>query len=297
MGPFVAVNCGAINPGVAESELFGSRRGAYTGAHQDRPGLIRSAEGGVLFLDEIGELPVPLQAKLLRVLQESRVLPVGEEREVPVSVRIIAATNRDLPAMIRQGLFREDLFHRLNVLAMHIPPLRERPADVGPMVEHFLGKHRSLNPTASPSAGPAFVEALTRVALPGNIRQLENLVRHALVNKEDDQPLTLSDLPSDVWRQLAEETPAGFGGPTGGVAGPGAPAGPPAPADPALPFPLVGVLEAHEWNLSRSLRFCERLLLEATLHAARGNQAQAARLLGITPRSVYNKIRKHNLHA
>jgi two-component system response regulator HydG len=251
----------------------------------------------VLFLDEIGELPVPLQAKLLRVLQESRVLPVGEDREAPVSVRIIAATNRDLPAMIRQGLFREDLFHRLNVLAMHIPPLRERPADVGPMIEHFLGKHRALNPTASPSAGPAFVEALTRVALPGNIRQLENLVRHVLVNKEDDQPLTLSDLPSDVWRQLAEETPASSGGPTGGVAGPGVPAGLPAPADPALPFPLVGVLEAHEWNLSRSLRFCERLLLEASLRAARGNQTHAARLLGITPRSVYNKIRKHNLHA
>ena len=206
MGPFVAVNCGAINPGVAESELFGSRRGAYTGAHQDRAGLVRAAEGGVLFLDEIGELPGPLQAKLLRVVQESRVLAVGEDREVPVSVRIIAATNRDLLAMVRQGLFREDLFHRLNVVSIHIPPLRERPTDIGPMIDHLLGKYRSLDTAGSPSVGPAFVEALTRVALPGNIRQLENLVRHALVNKEDDQPLTLSDLPPEVWRQLAEET-------------------------------------------------------------------------------------------
>ena len=295
-GPFVAVNCGAINPGVAESELFGSRRGAYTGAHQDRTGLVRSAEGGVLFLDEIGELPGPLQAKLLRVVQENRVLAVGEEREVPVSVRFIAATNRDLPAMVRQGLFREDLFHRLNVVSIHIPPLRERPADIGPMIDHLLGKYRSLNAAGSPSVGPAFVEALTRVALPGNIRQLENLVRHALVNKEDDQPLTLSDLPPEVWRQLAEETHTASE-PTEGAGGPSAPPAAHAAAARVRPFPLVSVLEAHDWNLSRSLRFCERLLLEATLHAAHGNQTYAARLLGITPRSVYNKIRKHNLHA
>jgi DNA-binding NtrC family response regulator len=295
-GPFVAVNCGAINPGVAESELFGSRRGAYTGAHQDRAGLIRSAQDGVLFLDEIGELPGPLQAKLLRVVQESRVLAVGEDREVPVSVRIIAATNRDLPAMVRQGLFREDLFHRLNVLSVHIPPLRERPADVGPMIDHFLSEYRALDPAGPPSAGPAFVEALTRVALPGNIRQLENLVRRALVNKDDDQPLTLSDLPPEVWRQLAEESHTASG-PTEPADEPSAPPASPAVARRGLPFPLVRLLEENEWNLSRSLRFCERLLLEATLRAAHGNQTHAARLLGITPRSVYNKIRKHNLHA
>jgi DNA-binding NtrC family response regulator len=295
-GPFVAVNCGAINAGIAESELFGARRGAYTGAHQDRAGLIRSAEGGVLFLDEIGELPGSLQVKLLRVVQESRVLAVGEDRELPVSVRIIAATNRDLPAMVREGLFREDLFHRLNVLSIHIPPLRDRTADVEPMIDHFLNKYRSLNPTGSPSVGPAFVEALTRVALPGNIRQLENLVRRALVNKDDDQPLTLSDLPPEVWRQLAEET-HGASGPTELADGPSAAPASPAVARRGLPFPLVRLLEENEWNLSRSLLFCERLLLEATLRAARGNQTHAARLLGITPRSVYNKIRKHNLHA
>jgi hypothetical protein len=130
-GPFVAVNCSAISPGLAESELFGHRRGAFTGADRDRKGLIRSAEGGVLFLDEIGELDNTLQAKLMRVLQENRVLGVGEDREVAVSVRIIAATNRDLDAMVQQGKFRADLFHRLHVLSIHITPLRERPADLG----------------------------------------------------------------------------------------------------------------------------------------------------------------------
>ena len=296
-GPFVAVNCGAINPGVAESELFGSRRGAYTGAHQDRAGLIRAAEGGVLFLDEIGELPGPLQAKLLRVVQESRVLAVGEDREVPVSVRIIAATNRDLLAMVREGLFREDLFHRLNVLSIHIPPLRERPTDVGPMIDHFLKKYRSLDPAGSPSVGPAFVEALTRVALPGNIRQLENLVRHALVNKEDDQPLTL-ERPAPRGLAAAGRGDSHGIGPTEGAGGSSAQPAAHAAAARGLPFPLISVLEAHEWNLSRSLEVL-RAHCSWRRHSRRraANQTYAARLLGITPRSVYNKIRKHNLHA
>ena len=129
-GPFVALNCSAISPGLAESELFGHRRGAFTGAERDRQGWIRAAEGGVLFLDEIGELDIALQAKLLRVLQEHRVLGVGEDREVSVSVRMIAATHRNLEAMVHHGTFRADLFHRLHVLTIHIPPLRERPADL-----------------------------------------------------------------------------------------------------------------------------------------------------------------------
>jgi transcriptional regulator with PAS, ATPase and Fis domain len=128
-----------------ESELFGHRRGAFTGADRDRKGLIRSAEGGVLFLDEIGELDDTLQAKLLRVLQEHRVLGVGDDHEVAVNVRIIAATHRNLEAMVQQGTFRADLLHRLKVLAIHIPPLRERPADLQPLLEHFLEKHLCPN--------------------------------------------------------------------------------------------------------------------------------------------------------
>ena len=219
------MNCGAISSGLAESELFGHRRGAFTGADRDRKGLIRAAEGGVVFLDEIGELDDTLQVKLLRVLQERRVLGVGDDQEVPVSVRVIAATNRDLSAAVRHGKFRADLFHRLNVLSIHIPSLRERRADVRPLIEHLLEKNQSLHTAGSVAAGPDFIEALTRVDLPGNVRQLENLVRRALVNKVTSTPLTLTDLPAEVWQQLAEqEDPHGISSEQSDSDDPGKPA-------------------------------------------------------------------------
>jgi transcriptional regulator with GAF, ATPase, and Fis domain len=294
-GPCVALNCGAISPGLAESELFGHRRGAFSGADRDRKGLIRSAEGGVLLLDEIGELDDALQAKLLRVLQEHRVLAIGEDQEVPVNVRVIAATHRDLDKMVRQREFRADLFHRLNVLSIQIPPLRERPADIKPLIEHFVEKYRFMKPAAYPSVAPDFVDALTQVELPGNARQLENLVRLALVNKDDDAHLDLSDLPQEIWQQLAEQ-------------GKGTSAQPEIASTRQdirmallntsredIPSYVVNLLEANGWNLSRSLQHCERLLLEAALHLAHGNQSHTARLLGLTPRSVYNKVHKHQL--
>jgi transcriptional regulator with GAF, ATPase, and Fis domain len=295
-GPFVAVNCGAISPSLAESELFGHRRGAFTGADRERQGLIRSAQGGVLFLDEIGELDDALQTKLLRVLQESRVLGVGEDQEVAVDVRVIAATNRQLDEMVKNKKFRADLFHRLNVLSIHIPPLRERPADIRPLIEHFLKSCRSLNPAASFSVASGFVKALTRIELAGNVRQLENLVRQALINKYDDSPLNLSDLPVEVWRQLSQQgkslslrsEPVSDAKQSGELA----PETPP----PVTPSYLAKLLHANSWNLSRSLQHCEKLFLEVALHRAQGNQSQTARLLGITPRSVYNMVRKYNLH-
>lgn len=204
-GPFVAVNCSAIGAGVAESEFFGHRRGAFTGAREDRKGWVRSAEGGVLLLDEIGELNEAMHAKLLRFLQESRVLGVGEDREAAVGVRIIAATSRDLSAMVEQGRFRADLFHRLNILSIRIPPLRERPEDLEPLVQHFLWKHRAVNPDLSPAVEWTFLEALRQVELRGNARQLENLVRFALANKEEDSPLGLSDLPPKSGRSYRRE--------------------------------------------------------------------------------------------
>ena len=158
-----------------------------------------------MFLDEIGELDDALQAKLLRVLQENRVLGVGEDREVAVSVRIIAATNRDLEAMVQLRTFRADLFHRLNVLAIRIPPLRERPADLKLLIEHFVEKHQLLRPGCSLAVSPEFIDALAQLQLPGNARQLENMVRWALVNKEDDAPLNLRDLPFDIWQQLSDQ--------------------------------------------------------------------------------------------
>jgi two-component system response regulator PilR (NtrC family) len=294
-GPFVAVNCGAISPSLAESELFGHRRGAFTGADRERQGLIRSAQGGILFLDEIGELDDDLQTKLLRVLQENRVLGVGEDQEVAVDVRVIAATNRELDKMVSDKKFRADLFHRLNVLSIHIPPLRERPADVRPLIEHVLKSCRGLNPAASLSVASGFVTALTKIELPGNVRQLENLVRQALVNKVDDSPLNLSDLSIEVWRQLSQqgETPSLRSEPVseGKESSEYSPETPPR----VTPSDLAKLLHANSWNLSRFLQYCEKLFLEAALHRAQGNQSQTARLLGITPRSVYNMVRKYNL--
>jgi DNA-binding NtrC family response regulator len=294
-GPFIAVNCAAISPGLAESELFGHRRGAFTGADRDRKGLIRSADGGVLFLDEIGELDDALQAKLLRVLQENRVLGVGEDREVPVSVRIIAATNRDLDAMVQQGKFRADLFHRLHVLSIHIPPLRERPADLKPLIEHFLQKYQFLKPAQPLAVAPDFIDALTQLELPGNARQLENLVRWALVNKDDDTSLNLRDLPLEIWQQLSEREKHPWVQPEAADNGKDIQKSTLESLGQDIPSSIVNLLDLNGWNLSRSLQYCERLLLEAALHKAHGNQSQTARLLGITPRSVYNKLHKYHL--
>jgi transcriptional regulator with PAS, ATPase and Fis domain len=294
-GPFVALNCAAISPGLAESELFGHRRGAFTGADHDRKGLIRAAEGGVLLLDEIGELDDALQAKLLRVLQEHRVLGIGEDREGPVSVRIIAATNRDLGEMVQQRTFRADLFHRLNVLAIHIPPLRERPTDLKPLVEHFLQKYQDLRPGSPQVMAPEFIEAFTQLTLPGNARQLENLVRWVLANKSDDTPVNLRDLPVEIWQEIAGQRRG--------------PSLDPAPVkgemkvelssretqDQELRTSLTTLFDLNGGNLARALKHCERLLFEAALQKTDGNQSQVARLLGITPRSVYNKIRKYQL--
>jgi two-component system, NtrC family, nitrogen regulation response regulator GlnG len=285
-GPFVAVNCGAISRGLAESEFFGHRRGAFTGAERERKGLIRSAEGGVLFLDEIADLEVALQTRLLRVLQENRVLGVGEDREAKVSVRVVAASNRDLEQMIRQNGFRADLFHRLNVLSIHIPPLRDRPDDLGALLEHFLHKYQSLTFAGALTAGTDFLEALRQVELPGNVRQLENLVRQVLVRKATNLPLSISDLPLEILLQLlgTEETP-GARKPEqlGGV------------DSKALLTSMIHLLDANSWNLPRSMEICERHALEAAMGRTQGNQTETARLLGITPRSVYNKLRKHKM--
>lgn len=293
--PFVAVNCGAISPHLAESELFGHRRGAFTGADRDRKGLFRSAQGGVIFLDEIGELNEIIQAKLLRVLQENQILGVGEERETPINVRVVAATNRDLREMVEARRFRSDLFHRLNVLTIHITSLRERPMDVLPLVEFFLKKYQALAPVGQLVADPEVVEALRQLELPGNVRQLENLIRQALVNKQTDSALHLSDLPPEVWRQLSSETqkvsdPANeiFATSEAGNATTGS-----ARLE-RLPH-LSGLLDSNGGSLSRLLQWCERALVEAALQRTNGNQSETARLLGISPRSVYNKLRKHRL--
>jgi transcriptional regulator with PAS, ATPase and Fis domain len=281
-------NCGAISSGLAESEFFGHRRGSFTGADSERKGLFRSANGGILFLDEVGELTESLQAKLLRVLQEKRVLGVGCDQEVAIDVRVIAATNRSLEEMVSTGRFREDLYHRLNVLSVSIPPLRDRNEDVGPLIEHFLKKYAALNQNLTKRVDLDFGEALMRVDLPGNARQLENIVRSAILKKIDDSPLSLSDLTPALWRQISDTT------------------GPSHSADSQAIFAdqfkpdsqsyFRSILDENSWNLPRSLEYCEKLLLQCVLQFARGNQSQAARLSGITPRSVYNKLHKYRLN-
>ena len=285
-GPFVAVNCGAIATPLAESELFGHRRGAFTGADRDRKGLIRSAEGGVLFLDEIGELDAALQAKLLRVLQEGRVLGVGEDRDTKVDVRVLAATNRDLEQLGHQSKFRVDLFHRLNVLSIKVPPLRDRLDDLEPLTEHFLEKYRSLCSVGRPDIGRDFFDALRQVSLPGNVRQLENIIRQALVERRTEAPLGLSDLPVEAWQQLSQACePAPSPQQEGASSGD--------PNARAIADYVRVLLDENGWNLARSLAHCEREAVAAAMRRARGNQSESARLLGITPRSVYNKVRKY----
>jgi DNA-binding NtrC family response regulator len=284
-GPFVAVNCGAISTALAESEFFGHRRGAFTSSERERKGLIRAADGGILFLDEIAEMDISLQTRLLRVLQENRVRGVGEDHEVEVSVRVIAASNRNLEQMVEQNKFRSDLFHRLNVLSIQLAPLRERPEDIAPLVKHCLKKYHSLT-TREALPGSDFIEALRRLDLPGNVRQLENLVRQALVHKTTDLPLCLSDLPIEILRQLLppEETLGAQKLEIMRLSN-----------SETLTSFFVRVLELNDWNLRRCLENCERQALEAAVTRTRGNQSQVSRLLGITPRSVYNKVRKYRL--
>jgi DNA-binding NtrC family response regulator len=278
-GPLVAVNCGAIPAGLAESELFGHRKGAFTGAEHTRKGLFRAADGGTLFLDEINELDAAMQTKLLRVLQDARVTAVGDEAGVQVDLRVIAASNRDLAELVRNGMFREDLFHRLNVLSIRIPPLRERAEDVVPLIRHFLAKYAPSTGAPPLEPSPEFIEALMRHPLPGNVRQLENVIRWVLAHHDDRGPLRLPHLPREIWSGLSSVRQE---------------ARPPAESPPGASY-FEKLLNEFEGNLARSLDYCERCLLEAALRRTGGNQTQAARLTGLTPRSIYNKIRKHRL--
>ncbi len=288
-GPFVALNCAALSPELAEAELFGHRRGAFTGAEYERKGVFRAAEGGVIFLDEIGELRLELQGKLLRVLQENRLLVLGEDRETAINVCVLAATNRDLRERVERGAFRGDLFQRLNVIPILVPPLRERPEDLQALVRHFLLKHREMSPGSARVAAQEFIDGLQSTGLPGNARQVENVVRQALARKEDDTPLGLADLPRELWEELCARANPASTDEKLTIQKESLRA---APAEAFSAFPLR-VLEQNAWNLSRSVRHFERLALELALHRTHGNQSETARLLGLTPRSIYNKLRQH----
>ncbi len=195
--PFVAINCGAIPENLLESELFGHKRGAFTDASSDRRGLFEEANGGTLFLDEIGELPLNLQVKLLRVVQEDSIRRLGDSKDIDVDVRLIAATHRDLAADVKAGRFREDLFYRINVLLIHIPPLRNRREDVNLLIDHFISRNNARLGTRSRGVSTEARKLLLEYAWPGNVRELENTIERAMVLTETDL-LEVGDLPDRI---------------------------------------------------------------------------------------------------
>lgn len=257
---FVAVNCAAIPAELMESELFGHVKGAYTGATSDRAGRFREAEGGTLFLDEIGDMPLPTQAKILRVLQEREITPVGGSRVVPVNVRIVAATHRDLPAAVQAGTFRQDLWYRLQVVPIVLPPLRDRLGDVLLLAEHFLRRSGSGNPKRLTAAA---AQRLLAHAWPGNVRELRNAMERAAV---------LSRGPSIE--------PEHMGLPAGG-AGAGATVG-------------AGEIEL-DGPLAQAVAALETTMIQRALAAADGNRAEAARRLGLSRQQLYRKLAEHGL--
>jgi two-component system response regulator PilR (NtrC family) len=265
--PFVAVNCGAMPEALLESELFGHVRGAFTGADKDKKGLIEAAEGGTVFLDEIGEMPATMQVKLLRVLQERKYRPVGGTEEFSADIRVIAATNRDLPRLVGEGKFREDLFYRLNVIPVKMPALRERHEDIQLIAEHFLAKYtREMSKTIDGFA-PEALAALNAYRWPGNVRELENVVERA-VALESERRVTIATLPENIRTGQPATTRS---------------------AD------VDAAIAEGGFNLERHLQDIERSHLERALERAGGVQTRAADVLGLSFRQFRYLAKKYGL--
>ncbi len=260
--PFVTINCGAIPKELIEAELFGFSRGAFTGAHANKPGKVEMAEGGILFLDEIGELPLESQVKLLRLIQHGEVERVGSVGAKVINVRIVAATHRNLAAMVEDGTFREDLFYRLAVVPLYLPPLRERKEDIPELAEHLFSKAKERHGMQNLRISSSVVAQLSTYRWPGNIRELENVVERMLVLSNGER-ITEDDLPDEL-RQISR---------------------------PQTNTPLL--LELPDEGIS--LEAIERELLLRALEKAGGNQTQAARYLDISRRTFIYRMEKHGL--
>jgi two-component system response regulator AtoC len=260
-GPFVAVNCGAIPENLLESELFGHKKGAFTDAVNDRKGLFEDASTGTLFLDEIGELPLGLQVKLLRVLEDELIRRLGETRDIKVDVRIIAATHRDLHAETKAGRFREDLFYRLNVLPIHIPPLRDRREDIPLLIEHFVARNNTRLRSNIVGIESEARRLLFEYAWPGNVRELENTIERAMVLAEGDQ-IVVTDLPERV-REAQD--------------------------------PVQMQLASGELSVKKTTRVIEEILIRRALQKTRGNRTRAAELLEISHRALLYKIKDYRI--
>jgi two-component system response regulator AtoC len=259
--PLIAVNCGGIPEQLMESELFGHLKGAFTGADRNKPGLFKEAEAGTIFLDEIGELPVALQVKLLRVLQEGEIRPVGDTGDHAIDVRVIAATSKDLPLEMEKGRFREDLFYRLNVMPIEMPPLRQRSEDIPLLTAHFIERFNTSLGTEVAGVSPRAMAGLLRYAWPGNVRQLENVIERAMVLTETDL-LAPECFPDEV---LSAES---------GTAPPEAEAG---------------------FSLKKAQRDLERRMITRALVETGGNRTQAAKLLEISHPSLLSKIKAYEI--
>ncbi|MDR3496367.1 MAG: sigma 54-interacting transcriptional regulator [Ancalomicrobiaceae bacterium] len=257
---FVVQNCAALPETLLESELFGHKKGAFTGAVQDKVGLVQEADKGTLFLDEIGDMPFGLQAKLLRFLQEGEVRPLGDTKSAAVDVRIIAATNADLQRAMEKGTFRSDLYYRLSVFPITLPPLRERPSDIPALIESFLDELARRHGRRIPAMTPRAADALLRWRYPGNVRELKNIIERALLLVDEGERIDLPHLPAEI------------GGAGASVQ--------------LAPIPDRG-------DLRTIMRRYESIVIEAKLREAGGNRSRAASLLNISRRSLQTKLRLH----
>ena len=258
---FVAINCGAIPLELMESEFFGHKKGSFTGAVTDKKGLFQAAEGGTLFLDEVADLPQSLQVKLLRAIQEKKIRPVGEQLEIPVDIRLLSATHRNLADMVQAGLFRQDLYYRINVIDLHVPPLRERSSDIPALTEHILAKLTNAGKIDQPTLSTAALAALQQYHFPGNVRELENILERALA-LYDGKCIEIDDLNLPVSLHNDSDSPE---------------------YDPAM-----GSLEDY-------LEAIERKAITLALEENKWNKTAAAKQLGLSFRSFRYRLKKLDL--
>lgn len=261
-GPFVAINCAAMTPTLLESELFGHMKGSFTDANRDRSGLFVQASGGTLFLDEVGEMALEMQAKLLRVLQENKVRPVGGDKEIPFDTRIVAATNRDLETEIEEGRFREDLFYRIHVVGISLPPLRTRGNDILKLAQHFVVEQAKRIGKSVVGVSSPVAQKLLAYDWPGNVRELQNAIEHAVTLTQHDN-LVPQDLPSKVRDFHSSKI----------------------------------VVDTANPDEMPTLEEMERRYVRRVLDAVQGNKTQAARVLGVNRRTMYRKIERLGLES
>ena len=264
--PMIAQNCASLPEALLESELFGHRRGAFSGAIADKKGLVQEAAGGTLFLDEVGDMPIGLQSKILRLLEDGEVRRVGDTRSEKIDVRVIAATNCDLKRKIADGSFREDLFYRLSVFPITLPPLRERPSDIVQFAEAFLARAAQQSGRPTPALTPRALDALMRWRFPGNVRELKNIIERAVLMVDEGERVDLVHLPAELAGHITY-------------------------------LPLAAAGEGETGSLRASVERFEATLIEAKLREVGGNQTRTAELLDISRRSLVEKLRRYGIRS